>query len=309
MKRLSITIASILFGLLGSVAQAQHQLYGGSSCGTLGGWASLADLMLDRTPGNTTCSIAWTGDHGLVTSDGTNWLLTGPGSVTSVGMTVPSVFSISGSPISGSGVLALDFASGQLQNKVLATPNGSSGQVALRALAAADIPSPISSSTSGNAGTATALATVPTQCTGTNFSTGITVAGNANCSTPATVPPAVGSPNARSLTLATAFQATDNTRSAVVNVNLSSTATLSLSGGTTNSASVVIGSTSAVASGTGTVIGNYSNSNTGSLTIGLNLSTISAVPVSFMLPKNWFFAVLQTSGTVSISSGYDQAVG
>src|SRR6185312_9342030 len=39
----------------------------------------------------------------------------------------------------------------------------------------------ISNSTTGNAGTATALAATPTQCGAGNFATGITASGNANC--------------------------------------------------------------------------------------------------------------------------------
>ncbi|HEX5413631.1 MAG TPA: hypothetical protein VFZ27_17425, partial [Terriglobia bacterium] len=41
------------------------------------------------------------------------------------------------------------------------------------------------SSYTGNAATATALATLPTQCTGSQFATGIAANGNANCGTPA----------------------------------------------------------------------------------------------------------------------------
>lgn len=64
----------------------------------------------------------------------------GTGTVTSVALTAPSVFSVTGSPVTTTGTLAVDFATGQTQNRVLASPNGSSGAVALRALVAADIP-------------------------------------------------------------------------------------------------------------------------------------------------------------------------
>lgn len=121
--------------------------------------------------------------------------------------------------------------------------------------------------------------------------------------------PTVGTPNTLSLSFATAFQATNTLKPDLVTINVTSTAALSLSGGTTNSASVVIGPTSAVASGTGTVIDLYSNSNTGTLTIGLGLSTISAVPLSFTLPTGWFYAIRQTSGTVTITSAFDQSLG
>lgn len=119
----------------------------------------------------------------------------------------------------------------------------------------------------------------------------------------------VAAPTSRSLSLATAYQATDNTKPSFVTINLTSTAAISLSGGATNAADIVIGSTNGVAVGTGTQIGKYTNSNTGSLTIGLNLSTISGVGYSFALPAGWYFAVRQTSGTVTITSAFDQALG
>lgn len=117
---------------------------------------------------------------------------------------------------------------------------------------------------------------------------------------------AFSNPNTRSLSLATAYQATDNTRSAVVTVNLSSSAVLNLSGGQTNSADIVIGATSAVSSGTGTVIGKYRNSLTGTLTIGLGITNIADAPITFALPPGWYFAIRQTGGTVSITSAFDQ---
>lgn len=64
----------------------------------------------------------------------------GSGTVTSVGLTVPSVLSVSGSPVTTSGTLAVSFAGGQTANQVLASPDGSSGAVSLRALVADDIP-------------------------------------------------------------------------------------------------------------------------------------------------------------------------
>jgi len=50
------------------------------------------------------------------------------------------VFSVSGSPITTSGTLGLTFATGQTANQFLATPNGSTGAVALRSIVTADIP-------------------------------------------------------------------------------------------------------------------------------------------------------------------------
>jgi len=70
----------------------------------------------------------------------------GNGSVSSVAMSAPSVFNVGGSPITNSGTLALSFAGGQTQNLFLATPNGASGPLGLRAIVSADFPSPIATS-------------------------------------------------------------------------------------------------------------------------------------------------------------------
>lgn len=118
-----------------------------------------------------------------------------------------------------------------------------------------------------------------------------------------------GPPTARTVVLATAYQASAPAKAAIVTVNLTSTASLSLTGGSTNAADIVIGPAATVAAGTGTAIAKYANSNTGTLTIGLALSTIAAAPVTFALPAGWFFAVRQTSGMVTITSAFDQAIG
>lgn len=119
----------------------------------------------------------------------------------------------------------------------------------------------------------------------------------------------IGPPVARTVALATAYQATTNTKPAIVTVNLTSSATISISGGTVNAADIVIGATNAVASGTGAIVNKYANSNTGTLNIGLNLSTVAGVPCVFFLPIGYWWAVRQTSGTVTISSAFDQQVG
>lgn len=62
----------------------------------------------------------------------------GGGSVSSVGLSVPAPFSVSGTPITTSGTLALSWATGQAANRFLASPNGTSGPVGLRAIVPAD---------------------------------------------------------------------------------------------------------------------------------------------------------------------------
>lgn len=120
---------------------------------------------------------------------------------------------------------------------------------------------------------------------------------------------AFGSPNSRSISLGMAYQATTSTKPAVVTVNLSSTAGLTLTAGATNTADIVIGPTNGVAGGTGTVIGRYSNSLTGTLVVGLAVNTAAASPITFALPTGWFWAIRQTSGTITIVSCYDQSLG
>jgi len=65
---------------------------------------------------------------------------TGGGTVNSVALTAPSVFSVAGSPITNTGTLALTFATGQTANSFLATPNGSTGAAGLRTIVGADLP-------------------------------------------------------------------------------------------------------------------------------------------------------------------------
>ena len=69
-----------------------------------------------------------------------SWLtVSGAGTVTSVGLTVPSFMTVGNSPITAAGNIALGFASGTA-NRVLATPNGAAGVPTFRALVEADLP-------------------------------------------------------------------------------------------------------------------------------------------------------------------------
>jgi hypothetical protein len=65
-------------------------------------------------------------------------------------------------------------------NEVVASPtSGGSGALAPRALVVADIPNPLNQSTTGNAGTATALASAPSLCPTGQAPTGVLANGNA----------------------------------------------------------------------------------------------------------------------------------
>lgn len=160
-------------------------------------------------------------------------------------------------------------------------------------------------------GTVTTLAA---GATATATLTGTPAAPKLNLGIPigATGPSAIGAPTARSVAAATAYQATDKTKPAIVTLNVASTAALTLTGGQTHTAELLIGPTAASVTGTsptGTAIARYSNSNTGALTIGLAISTIDGKPITASLPAGWYFALRIVSGTVTIVSAFDQAVG
>jgi len=63
---------------------------------------------------------------------------TGTGTVTSVALAAPGIFSVSGSPVTTSGTLTLALVS-QTQNKFFGSPNGSSGTPAFRAIVPNDL--------------------------------------------------------------------------------------------------------------------------------------------------------------------------
>lgn len=99
------------------------------------------------------------------------------GSVTSVGLALPGIFAVSGSPVTGGGTLTGTLSS-QTANTFFAGPSGSAGTPAFRAIVAADIPT-LNQNTTGNATTATALAGTPTLCLAGQAPTGISANGNA----------------------------------------------------------------------------------------------------------------------------------
>lgn len=78
----------------------------------------------------------------------------GSGTVSSVALTAPGWLSVTGSPVTSSGTLAVVAAGGQTANQFLATPNGSAGAVSVRAIVAADLPNLPVSQITGAAATA-----------------------------------------------------------------------------------------------------------------------------------------------------------
>ena len=85
------------------------------------------------------------GNNGQILSTDGNGVLTwiaagGAGTVTNVGLTLPSIFSVVGGPITSNGTFTATLAS-QTQNTFFAAPDGSSGAPTFRAMVASDVPS------------------------------------------------------------------------------------------------------------------------------------------------------------------------
>lgn len=132
-------------------------------CGGGGGgggviWPSAGDLIIS-TGTNAPAGISEIDGDCAIGISGV-WR-TGPcgvGTVTSVGLTTPSWLTVTGSPITGAGVLAVTGTS-EGANMVLASPDGSSGPLSPRALVAGDISLPNTDFLVGNAsGIATPVA-------------------------------------------------------------------------------------------------------------------------------------------------------
>jgi hypothetical protein len=134
--------------------------------------------------GNPTGSLAdpvgITLGSGLSFSSGTLTATGTGGTVTSVGLSLPTIFTVSNSPVTSAGTLTGTLAN-QTANTFFAAPDGSVGSPAFRAIVPADVPT-LNQNTTGNATTATNLkggtaGAVPYQVA--TDQTGFTAAGTA----------------------------------------------------------------------------------------------------------------------------------
>lgn len=119
--------------------------------------------------------------------------------VSSVGLTAPSWLSVSGSPVTGSGTLALS-AGTAVANQFLATPSGATGALGLRSIVAADLPS--ISLTSGVSGT------LPVANGGTGSTSSTGTGNNVLSNSPTLVTPILGTPASVTLTNGTGLPLT-----------------------------------------------------------------------------------------------------
>lgn len=137
------------------------------------------------------------------------------GTVTSVGLSLPSIFTVSGSPVTGSGALSGTLAL-QAANTVFAGPlSGSAAAPGFRSLVGADLPTPSASALGGVESLAAtshewinaiSIAGVPsaTQPAASDLSNGVTGTGAVVLATsPVLATPNLGTPTAVNLTYAT----------------------------------------------------------------------------------------------------------
>lgn len=82
----------------------------------------------------------------------------GTGTVTSVGLSLPAIFTVSGSPVTTTGTLTAVLAS-QTANYFFAAPDGSAGAPTFRAIVAADVPT-LNQNTTGTASNVTGIVAV-----------------------------------------------------------------------------------------------------------------------------------------------------
>jgi hypothetical protein len=139
MKKISAFIGSLLFSVAALGATFQ---YFNPAAGILKGnpntyvtTAAVSSDILATFTGTCNNTTFMRGDGSCQTPPGA-----GGGTVNSVALSAPSVFGVSGSPITNTGTLALSFATGQTANSFLATPDGTTGALSLRTIALGDLP-------------------------------------------------------------------------------------------------------------------------------------------------------------------------
>ena len=143
--------AAPAFGTLGIAGGGTGQTTANAGFNALSPLTTEGDLLYYHSSANARLARGSNGQ--CLTSNGTDpvWgsCSTGTGTVTSVGLSMPSMFSISGSPVTGSGTLTAALAN-QNANLIMAGPaSGNAAVPTFRALVGADLPAPTASTLGG----------------------------------------------------------------------------------------------------------------------------------------------------------------
>lgn len=234
-------------------------------------------------PGLYKYKTAWVSDRvggaGFMVSNGSAWV-SDQGPAGSTGATGPQ------------GIQGIQGVQGNAGATGSTGPQGSIGNTGAQGLAG---------STGATGSTGSTGAQGPTGATGSQGA-----AGNTGATGPAG-PSLISAPNTRSVSLATAYQATDTTKPAFVTVILDCTVTVGIGSPQANTVELIIGSTNAVASGTGTLADSFRSDLSVTL---ISLGWTGRQSIRAQLPVNWYFAVRRTAGTgCTISSAIDQGLG
>lgn len=132
-------------------------------------------------------------------------------------------------------------------------------------------------------------------------------AGSAWLSTVGAVgPAAIGAPVSRTLSFATAYQASTPAKPALVSIIVDLTLSISV-GSTSNICELWMGPTTAVTGGTGTLADTYRSDLSVTL---ITLAFEGRQKVQAALPANYYFSLNRTVGTgITIVSAFDQTLG
>jgi hypothetical protein len=164
-KALGVTDAKVASGISGAKITpnfgAQNIITTGNlsaSAGTFTGNLSAAAVTFSGNAAIRGVNYVWPAANagGVLTNNGTGTLSWAPatiGTVTSVGLSLPSILSVTGSPVTTTGTLSATLAS-QAAATVFAAPAGAAGAPTFRALTSTDLPNiSISKITGAGAGT------------------------------------------------------------------------------------------------------------------------------------------------------------